>query len=516
MTTKIITPRPSIIMALGNLDFPGGMPGAISELVDNSLGSGRGDSGQVHVTYNKGRLTVLDNGRGMDDVLDLFEYGAGAGLLEGDIGKYGFGGTSALPWLADFKKDVAIYSLRDGKVTNTKVCFDKLSQQKTWEASSIGPRPVTSTNCPDELRELGHGTLIVLECKRNFYKDNVVAALRDTYAPALRNGKIITVKYNTTKLETLRAPRLAHGMPLSISFAHQGREFTAEGVVVSDANIPLSKSNVAIGFGHRVIFRTTDCYSHGDLSYSGQGVAVALTLTGSWQDVLTSTKNEIADDAVRAKLMSALFGELEATLVYAEAQSEHLMLADLGANLGAMLGGSAWVTGKRRGTTGVIPGTGGGGGGGGTGGAGDSEPADPTTSEEDSDAPKVKGGAAIKFMKWNDKDLDEGIWQFRCEPERPQSHEDILVNIGLNMDVPGIKRAIMTETGRNSTLALILVPALVRHLCAVIPDELLANVFNKRVWERACRLEESGAWLGQEANAAKVAYISRHLLARVK
>ena len=104
------TPSPKLIRALRNQRWS--VPGAISELVDNGFGSGRGDVTEVVVSWKGGRrgkgatLTVMDNGRGMKALGMLFKLGETVGRSAGDIGIDGMGGTQALLYLGDRRPDM--------------------------------------------------------------------------------------------------------------------------------------------------------------------------------------------------------------------------------------------------------------------------------------------------------------------------------------------------------------------------------------------------------------------------
>src|SRR5260221_8245279 len=96
--------------------------GAISELVDNSLGRLRGKGNKVLIIHDKRekKISVLDDGVGMDRIGRLFQLGNTIGMGAGDIGKYGSGGTMALLWLPT---DVRIWTLRGGKVMRDHVSW---------------------------------------------------------------------------------------------------------------------------------------------------------------------------------------------------------------------------------------------------------------------------------------------------------------------------------------------------------------------------------------------------------
>jgi len=62
------TPKPSMLRAIQNQSW--NVAGALAELVDNSLGSKRGDAGNVTITYEPRHriIEVLDDGRGANDM----------------------------------------------------------------------------------------------------------------------------------------------------------------------------------------------------------------------------------------------------------------------------------------------------------------------------------------------------------------------------------------------------------------------------------------------------------------
>ena len=102
------TPRPSMLRGMQAQKWS--VAGALSELVDNSFGPGRGNAAKVVITYSpKARtITVLDNGQGMEAIGRLFQLGSAPVRAPGDIGNYGFGGSFAVLWLA---RQVNIWTL---------------------------------------------------------------------------------------------------------------------------------------------------------------------------------------------------------------------------------------------------------------------------------------------------------------------------------------------------------------------------------------------------------------------
>src|SRR5215471_18642521 len=170
------TPKPAFLLAMQNQKWT--VAGALSELVDNSFGPGRGNATRVHITHDtKHRtITVLDNGVGMESIGRLFQLGNTIGRTPGDIGLYGAGGTMAILWLAS---RVEVWTLRDGQVSHDEVRWAE------WFTASSFPHiddrwiAATLANTPADLLNLGHGTLVRVHLlpARTFHAPNVRKAL---------------------------------------------------------------------------------------------------------------------------------------------------------------------------------------------------------------------------------------------------------------------------------------------------------------------------------------------------
>ena len=66
MAKFITTPKPAFLLAMRNQRWT--VSGALSELVDNGFGPGRGNASRVDIIHDKtnGVLIVIDNGQGME------------------------------------------------------------------------------------------------------------------------------------------------------------------------------------------------------------------------------------------------------------------------------------------------------------------------------------------------------------------------------------------------------------------------------------------------------------------
>lgn len=346
-----ITPATNLIEAIQNQDWDA--KGCYSEWFDNSLGQGRGNATFVRATWDQRTRTasVLDNGRGMEQVCDLFLLGKTAGRATGDIGKYGVGGTMALAWLGDIAR---VTTLRDGQVSNTaQIIWRKVQDSGKWSIDYMPFRRATLANTPEELLELGHGTLLEVHVPRHkrFHGDAIVRGLAELYAPAIRMGRRLEWRsINTTGKQTLTAlaapmmsPAAREVREIHIQIQVGETTLAASGVVGIDDSLKTSQSGLAICYGTRAI-RTLerDCFESPDesRSYSGVGLTGWVDLGEGWQDFLTTTKRDFHDAEARDALMGAIFAEIEPLLIQLEREGEALVLEDLSLGLSVKLEGA--------------------------------------------------------------------------------------------------------------------------------------------------------------------------------
>ncbi|MBW8036497.1 MAG: hypothetical protein FVQ79_12950 [Planctomycetes bacterium] len=314
------TPKPPFLRGLQNQKWT--VAGAISELIDNSLGSGRGNARHVWIEHDvtNRRITVSDDGRGMDHIGRLFQLGNTIGRSVGDIGEYGSGGTMAILWLSSV---VEIYTLLNGRLAKHRRDWREQLKADTFFSVSDEWVKATPANTPIGLWEAGHGTLIIchLRRERQFLEANVIRDLQNNYAPGIRNGKQIVWK-------TIRKGRLSDSRALSepyleltdsISFdfvLDTGKAYLGvmgRAGIVDD--LSYAQSRMAIGYAHRIICRTRDCYQNeAGERFSGTGVCGWIDLGEGWQPYLSTTKNSIDDDRIYQVLMNHLFDELRPLL----------------------------------------------------------------------------------------------------------------------------------------------------------------------------------------------------------
>lgn len=331
------TPTARILKAMQSQSWT--VHGALSELVDNSFGPGRGNARRVEITHDPKarRITIFDDGKGMVELGRLFQLGSIEQFDPSDIGQYGSGGTMAILWLAS---KVELWTLRDGQVSHDRVDWTQAMRTGHFPVVSDEWMLSTMSNTPAALYEAGHGTLITLQLlrERRFRRQNVTRDLARTYAPGLRLGKELV--WTTKDKETIRlADPLALPDELTESFdltiEKEGQHLGVVGQVGYIENLPASRSHVAVGFGPRVIKTTKDCYQSADGSrkYVGAGIGGWLDLGPGWQPYLTTTKDGVNDQPLWDTLMQHVFERIEPLLAAVDEEKLDLILEGIALNL---------------------------------------------------------------------------------------------------------------------------------------------------------------------------------------
>lgn len=344
-----ITPTVQLIKALQSQDWEA--KGAISEFVDNSFGEARGNAGRVLIRWNQRtrELSILDNGQGMKDVGDLFQLGLTVGRSPRDIGKYGVGGTMGLVWLGE---QADVWTKSKGQMSSAHVIWSELTARTDptdWHIEQQGWQTASLANTPSELLDETHGTLISLSVPRSkrFHANTIKTELAKRYAPGLRAGR--RLRWETVSArgaiasEELASPWfLPDPVHINFALALGDRDLFVQGSIGLDPTLGPDESKIAIGFGHRIVMSTSDCYTSPDgaRSYSGLGVAGYIDLQDGWQDYLTTAKTDFTDAELYDHLMAALFQQLEPLLAKADKGSETLQLETLALKISVSLEGA--------------------------------------------------------------------------------------------------------------------------------------------------------------------------------
>jgi hypothetical protein len=497
-------PTPRILLALKNQAWT--TTGAISELVDNSFGPGRGNANNVWITWDKKRrvLEVLDDGAGMDNVTRLFQLGNTVGRSVGDIGQYGSGGTWALLWLA---QRASVWTLRNGMVAAGQVNWDEAVEKDRFPVIDSDWYPATAANTPTELLRLRGGTMIrlVFPPKRHVTESNIRRDLSRTYGPALRHGKKITwrsIGKNATEDIQLAdaVTKLPRPKQLQVFIEVDGHVLSATGKAAVLPDQTISDSAIAVCFGPRAIRFTRECFASPDgvFNFAGIGVVGYLDLDDGWQPYLTTTKTAVDDDRLWAALMGELFSQLRPLLEKTQEDKEYMLLEDIGFDLERVLnkhfGTIVNVKRPGRGEDGDAktpdrwPETGEG-----NGGPGDN-PTDPKPqSEQDADE---SGAVKLEICKVGDELIDGLLCRVDIDGKR--------VECFVNDEHPYVREAMVARPPNRHALHHLIVSAIAAELYNQRP-QLFAKIFTRSVVGHMDRLEPR----------LKLGFITRVLLDRV-
>ena len=337
------TPKPAFLLAMRNQRWT--VQGALSELVDNGFGPGRGNASRVEIIHDTTNrvITVLDDGQGMESIGRLFQLGNTIGRCPGDIGLYGSGGTMAILWLASV---VDVWSLKSGVVSHDSVDWLEQINRDTYPEISEDWKTATPANTPAPLLTLGHGTMIRIKLsrERTLIPSNIRRDLFKTYAPALRIGKKLvwaTATKGKTQEEIFLADPLimpddpARLINFDLTLEVRDEHLTVFGSIGMIDDLPLSQSLVSVGYGARVITKTRDCYSSpdGSLKFDGTGIAGWIQLGDGWQPYLSTTKDAVNDQPVWDALMGHIFTQIRPLLEKVQENVFDLTFSDIAVNL---------------------------------------------------------------------------------------------------------------------------------------------------------------------------------------
>jgi hypothetical protein len=349
------TPKPAFLLAMRNQRWS--VSGAISELVDNGFGPGRGNASRVDIIHDKtnGVIIVLDDGQGMESIGRLFQLGNTIGRSPGDIGMYGSGGTMALLWLG---QTVDVWTVKKGMVSHDTVNWLDQIKHDAYPEISMDWDTVTAGNTPEPLYSLGHGTMIHIKLsrERTFIPSNVRTDLAKTYAPATLIGKklVWTTVTKGKKLEEIAlsdplvlpedpSKTITFNVTLEVRKDEHLHVFGSVGIV---EDLPLSQSWVYVGYGPRMIKKTRDCYASLDkaVKYDGAGVAGRIQLGDGWQPYLSTTKDAVNDQPVWDVLMEHIFEHIRPLLEKVQEKTFDLIFADIALNLQAAINTASETT----------------------------------------------------------------------------------------------------------------------------------------------------------------------------
>lgn len=109
--TEYLPPDPHVLLSFINRGLPWSK--VISEFVDNGFDEAAGNSQTIRIEVRKGSVTIIDFGRGIEDINRLGILGASASYhYEGNIGQYGIG---AKAWFCKARR-LDVETCHDGRL----------------------------------------------------------------------------------------------------------------------------------------------------------------------------------------------------------------------------------------------------------------------------------------------------------------------------------------------------------------------------------------------------------------
>jgi hypothetical protein len=252
----------------------------------------------------------------------------GADEVEGDIGKFGFGGSKAILWLFHH---CVVWTLRKGKLAHDKVDWDAVFESNRYPEIEDKVFKPTSHNTPKDLLKLRHGTAIIgkVVAGKIVREENITRDLAIKFAPALAAG--VEIFFNGQPLET--------AMPVfktSVKVKAKVGALEAVGEVGICDDLPSDAVKIHLCYADRVITSTRDFF------FNAKGEAVPATqvtgfikLKGSWP--LTTEKDEIADQVVYQSLRKQIIHQIQPILDMEEENKLSIAFADLALELSDLL-----------------------------------------------------------------------------------------------------------------------------------------------------------------------------------
>jgi len=270
------TPELRYMLSMANQGLPWWK--ALAELVDNGFDA-KGNRVEISV---KGRtVTIVDNGRGMTEIMKAVRLGGHSPAHGRGIGMYGVGLKDA--WLSNGDK-IEIVTVNSGFKTSLTVDIRDMKlcpQTGKWQ----GPDPVT-----EETNEKS-GTKIVLHLRagRNTPSDDVFRKLAFVFSPAIVQGlQIVRIVNGKSKpLGAVLLPEFSES--IQDSFDVNGKSVSLNvGILKPDSR--MQEGPFCFSYRHRVI----ESSSLGAKSMSCISMGGMITLGDGWE--FTKNKDSIAEN----------------------------------------------------------------------------------------------------------------------------------------------------------------------------------------------------------------------------
>src|SRR5438067_2395407 len=136
MRSTTLIPKTHIIRALVNAELPERHVTALGEFIDNALGDGAGDASAVTIEFDKLKVAILDNGRGIADMNAMFTLGDSQSRLHAkDIGQFGYGAKVGALYLGYV---MSVETVHEGRYHHYQVDWEQVLRSGNWPQSYKG------------------------------------------------------------------------------------------------------------------------------------------------------------------------------------------------------------------------------------------------------------------------------------------------------------------------------------------------------------------------------------------
>jgi len=288
MTARVIKiiPRPYLVESLINADH-WNWPKALSEFVDNSFGEAAGAAQNVTIHLDRNSIKIEDDGRGIANLQQCFILGESTSRYsDTDIGRYGVGSKHASVWMgARYRVETTHNGVRKWWLVN-------------WNEVRRGDDWPTYEERNERAAKGAHGTIATVggiwPGRKRPVTDHIARVLGETFAPALQDGRTITLIDHRSKGEAVTRP-VAPWRPSGLSDVVQiagevgGRSYAAEIGILS--NQYSGDAGLRLCFAHRVI---ESIKRLGDEAIPIR-IFGYVRLSSQWKDRLSANKSEIVD-----------------------------------------------------------------------------------------------------------------------------------------------------------------------------------------------------------------------------
>jgi hypothetical protein len=312
-----LTPNPHVLHAMMN--SPLSWHHGLAELIDNSYD--HGGATRVEIRINGNIVSVVDDGKGVDDVTACFRYGDHRVSKREGISRYGVGAKDVWHAMANI---MCVTSIRNGiKTTASADCEKMAGHSFAMDDPVVEP----CNSAP--------GTMIELHLRKGKQKprDEAIEKLSWMFTPGLRKGLQIVISKRSGQSVNKKALKPVE-LPLLNDVVESNFDIDGKGVYIRIGIVADGHKMVNGPFWlirqHRIISGSGLGIKNG---YGCKRVGGEIHLGKEWS--LAKHKDSLTEDSDR--LRDAIFERIEPVLKKADSIAETFESAALRNDLAEML-----------------------------------------------------------------------------------------------------------------------------------------------------------------------------------